>query len=58
MKKHYIQPTMTKQEFETISLLSGSGVKSNNGIAFGGIDESGTEDPDANESSDLWGDDD
>lgn len=58
MKKHYIQPTMTKQEFETISLLSASGVKSNNGIGFGGVDNNGSADPDANSNSDLWSDED
>lgn len=41
-----------------MNLLSGSEVKSNNGIGFGGVDNNGSADPDANSNSDLWSDED
>lgn len=58
MKKYYIQPRVVKERIEAMNLLSGSEVKSNNGIGFGGVDNNGSADPDANSNSDLWSDED
>ena len=46
-KKAYMMPAMQVVKIDNVQLLSGSGVTSDNGIQFGGIDEEGTLDPSA-----------
>ena len=58
MKKIYIKPIIEEQRIVALKLMSGSGVTSNNGIEYAGIDEDGTEDPDANNNDDIWDDED
>ena len=45
MKKIYIAPTVEVMEVKANQLLMASGVTSDNGIPFGGVDEGGTLDP-------------
>ena len=45
MKKTYFAPTVEVIEVKANQLLMASGVASNNGIDFGGVDEGGTLDP-------------
>jgi hypothetical protein len=46
-KKAYMMPAMQVVKIDNVQLLSGSGVTSENGIGFGGVDEGGTLDPSA-----------
>lgn len=53
MKKIYLAPTMQSIDLEMQSIIALSGVKSNNGIGFGGKDDDG--DLDANvKSANDW----
>ncbi len=45
--KTYIEPQVKACKLETSDLLTGS-VTGNNGTGWGGVDEGGTHDPDAN----------
>ena len=45
MKKTYFAPTVEVMEVKANQLLMASGVTSDNGIPFGGVDEGGTLDP-------------
>lgn len=54
MKKNaYITPDIQEVKIDNVQLLSGSGVTSDNGIDFGGIDQEGTIDPSAPELPEL-----
>ena len=44
-KKEYIAPSMDVVEIKNMQLLAGSGVTSDNGIDYGGIDDEGILDP-------------
>ena len=44
-KKIYMTPDMETIDLKANQLLMASGVASNNGIEFGGVDEGGTLDP-------------
>ena len=54
MKKTYIQPQLHSNEVEIDNLMEGS-VTGNNGIDWGGVDDSGEKDPDANYNN-IWDD--
>lgn len=53
MKKAYIQPKVDVYILNSEMMMAGSGVKGDIGIGWGGVDEEGTKDPDANEVS-IW----
>ncbi len=44
-KKEYIAPSMDVVEIKNMQLLAGSGVTSDNGIDYGGVDDEGIIDP-------------
>ena len=44
-KKAYMMPAMQVVKIDNVQLLSGSGVTSENGILYGGIDVDGLLDP-------------
>lgn len=51
MKKTYIIPRMYAQVVVQELPLAGSGVTSNNGIGYGGVDESGSHEADVKASN-------
>jgi hypothetical protein len=53
MKKIYKKPCLEASHIENEVIMAGSGVTGNNGISWGGVDEEGTKDPDAN-STLMW----
>ncbi len=53
MKKIYKKPCLETSCIENEVMMAGSGVTGNNGISWGGVDEEGTKDPDAN-STLMW----
>ena len=56
MKKTYIIPNTSLEQVDVDQMIAGS-VKSGNGIGYGGIDDNGSLNPDAKESSwDIWSD--
>jgi len=50
MKKTYINPVAKYLSVEEESILAASGVTSNNGIEYGGVDTEGTLDPSVKEN--------
>ena len=57
MKKTYIQPLIEVVQMGTLNFICASnGVKSNNGIGYGGVDDGGVLDPASRRSSDEWDD--
>lgn len=55
MKKYYNKPAVSVEEAtETVSILACSGVKSDIGIGYGGVDGSGDETPSVKEWEDVW----
>ena len=50
MKKTYIIPEITVEHAESAMPLAASGVTSNNGIGYGGVDQAGTLDPSTKEN--------
>ena len=52
-KTRYIEPQMKVCFYDTESILDGTGVTGNNGTSYGGVDETGEKDPDANEAT-VW----
>ena len=44
-KRLYITPDMEVVEVKTMMLLAGSGVSSDLGVGYGGVDEGGSQDP-------------
>ena len=55
MKKIYKKPCVKISCMEQEVIMADSGVTGNNGIGWGGVDEAGNKDPDAN-STDIWDD--
>lgn len=53
MKKLYTKPSLVVVECKTEAMLAGSGVSSNNGIGFGGVDTGGSQIPAAREIDDF-----
>lgn len=47
MKKTYIMPSLEEVKTSGLLLLKASGISSESGIGFGGVDTSGSHDPDA-----------
>lgn len=59
MKKEYISPLIKPSNMILEALLSSSGVNgkfSDETIGYGGVDENGEKDPDANYSDSFWDD--
>ena len=52
MKKIYVCPLMKQEEAECCTMVALSGISSNNGIGYGGVDKSGDEEPAVKEF--LW----
>ena len=50
-KKTYIRPTATEEAVLTEQFLADSGVSSDNGIGFGGVDVDGSLDADVKENN-------
>lgn len=60
MKKTYMSPAVEVLDCETESLMDASGVVSDKGIDYGGVDEEGERDPEARplyEKYQAWDDD-
>jgi len=55
MKKAYIAPFMKQEQAECCTMMAVSGINSNNGIGYGGIDKYGDQEPSVKEF--LWDDD-
>ena len=55
MKKIYITPSIEVVDYSTETMMATSGVSSNNGIGFGGVDEDGSIVPSSNDRRDSWG---
>ena len=53
MKKIYKKPCLKASHIENEVMMAGSGVTGNNDISWGGVDEGGNKDPDAN-STNVW----
>ncbi|MBR5686806.1 MAG: hypothetical protein IKX36_02490 [Prevotella sp.] len=53
----YIQPQLKTCKIDTETILAGGSVTGDNGLGYGGVDEEGTQVPDAN-NFDVWSDDD
>ena len=59
MKKEYISPLVKPTNMDLEALLCGSGVNGNfsgETVGYGGVDENGEKDPDANYSDSFWDD--
>lgn len=56
MKKNYIAPSMEMTNIELQQMIAESGVYSNNGITYGGVDTGGKKDP-ASRRRSVWDDD-
>ena len=56
MKKKYLQPSVSMDNMALQVILAVSGVTSDKGIGYGGVDENGTKDPSSRRSMDLWDD--
>ena len=52
-RKEYIVPQIKCCNYKSVDLLSASGVTGDNGLGYGGVDESGQKDPDAKEMQ-VW----
>ncbi len=55
MKTAYITPGMEIQEFSVENMVATSGVTSDNGIGYGGVDEDGSLTPSSNGRRGSWG---
>lgn len=49
MKKEYIAPVIEEQSMEAEEMFATSGVSSDSGITYGGVDDTGSLDPEARE---------
>ena len=59
MKKTYLQPSMTVVIIGTATMICGSqDIKSEVGISYGGVDETGQKDPSSRRQRDLGEDED
>lgn len=55
MRKTYIEPTTIVVSIETAHMVNASGVVSDQGIKYGGVDEDGTRNPDSRRQRDnVW----
>lgn len=54
MKKTYIAPNTFVVEIETEMLLAASGVYSDTGIGYGGVDTEGSKDAEAKSIGSCW----
>ncbi len=54
MRKTYIKPCMEQVTVRTEAMIAVSGVNSNNGIKYGGVDTDGSKDVEVKESTFLW----
>ena len=54
MKKTYLQPWAIAAETEYTTLICTSGVTTDNGIGYGGVDEEGDHDPAARRRRVVW----
>ncbi len=54
MKKLYSAPTIQSTDIEMQGIIAQSGVKSNNGLGYGGVDREGTKDPGVKKKNSLW----
>lgn len=58
MKKRYIKPEVCAVRLCGATMISASGVSSDNGIPYGGVDEEGQKEPDAKANHyNVWDDD-
>lgn len=57
MKKKYNAPGVKIVGLLAIKLLANSGVHSDVGLRYGGVDRSGSMNPETKENSGLWNDD-
>lgn len=57
MKKTYMRPSTLTVQTELQVMICQSGVNSNNGIGYGGVDEEGTKDPASRKHKSEWDDD-
>lgn len=58
MKKTYIQPSLRSMVTETEELMTVSGVGSERGITYGGVDENGEREADSRSFNSTFEDDD
>ena len=56
MKKRYTTPRISVAQVALQRLVCASGVSSDKGIGYGGVDEGGTMDPSARRRKDVWTD--
>ena len=56
MKKTYQQPEIDTLVIRSMTLLVGSGIDSNNGMGYGGIDDEGKKDPASKRNHKTWED--
>ena len=54
MKKTYIAPNTVVVEIESEMILAASGVYSNTGIGYGGVDTEGSKDAEAKSVGSSW----
>lgn len=54
MKKTYIAPNTDVVQIESEMILSASGVSSNTGIGYGGVDTEGSKDAEAKSVGSCW----
>lgn len=54
MKKTYIAPNTDVVEIESEMILAASGVYSNTGIGYGGVDTEGSKDAEAKSVGSCW----
>ena len=54
MKRQYITPTVMTVQAQAMQMLAASGVSSDKGIGYGGIDGEGTKDPAARRRHNGW----
>ena len=54
MKKTYIAPNIVVMEIESEMILAASGVYSDTGIGYGGVDTEGSKDAEAKSVGSCW----
>ena len=55
MRKTYVQPLLRSSEVQTDNLMTTGSVTGDNGAGWGGVDDTGEKDPDANFNN-VWDD--
>ena len=59
MKKTYIEPSVVMAYIGTATMIcqsAGSGVSSDNGITYGGVDQNGDREPSSRHINNVWED--